>query len=462
MDLNSNRLQNTSTASSLNNREARNAYQRQWRARRTEAQKALRRQADASYREQRTASLNEEQRVLRRETNAQRQRNVRAAGVSSQRMALNAAQQRTYTQRRINDQIARNNLQIQAESVANDDESTVLEHYCGKLEDQCYECKALHFTSESSNFKTIYDVNGGIARVKTFTKCCKNGQIKLDELPHYPEPFLTWMKNEDAMAKNFMENIRAVNSSFAFASMGANIKPPPGYGPYCFRIHGQIYHRASTLHPPAGNDRQYGQLYILDTEQANAERANHSSNGAIDSSVFQLIADFMERNNPITQAYKMLYQVEQESIHEAQANGIQVKEVTMAIVHDRKSDPRRHNAATANEVAVVFTNKDGLPPTNWDLLIHAKCAPDDQSKGMQRIDVTHKNLEALTYPILFPYGDQGWGVDLLRNKTGTRSRISQMEYYSYRLAIRENFNALLSAGKLTQQYFVDAYVKNGG
>ncbi|CAF4842311.1 unnamed protein product, partial [Rotaria sp. Silwood2] len=34
-----------------------------------------------------------------------------------------------------------------------------------------------------------------------------------------------------------------------FASMGAQIDLPQCYGPNCFCIHEQIYHRVGTLHP---------------------------------------------------------------------------------------------------------------------------------------------------------------------------------------------------------------------
>jgi hypothetical protein len=37
------------------------------------------------------------------------------------------------------------------------------------------------------------------------------------------------------------------NSAVVLASMGAEIKSPPGNGPYYFRIHGQIYHIVSPL-----------------------------------------------------------------------------------------------------------------------------------------------------------------------------------------------------------------------
>ena len=36
--------------------------------------------------------------------------------------------------------------------------------------------------------------------------------------------------------------IHLYNSSLAFAFMGTNLDIPPGHGPYCYRIHCQIYH----------------------------------------------------------------------------------------------------------------------------------------------------------------------------------------------------------------------------
>ncbi len=167
--------------------------------------------------------------------------------------------------------------------------------------------------------------------------------------------------------------------------MGANIETPKGYGPYCFRIHGQIYHRTGTLHPQDGEDRHYAQLYILDTEQANIQRANHSANKEVKPQVFKSISDFMDTNNPFARAYKMLYEVEQECINEAQNRGVEVAELTMAIVQDRNQDQRRYNAAKANEVAVVFSNKDGLLPLHRDLLIHLRSPSSDVNKGMQII-----------------------------------------------------------------------------
>jgi hypothetical protein len=58
--------------------------------------------------------------------------------------------------------------------------------------------------------------------------------------------------------------------------MDAEIKSPPGNGPYCFWIHGQIYHLVSALYPNEANEPRYGQAYIFDSaeEKQNGLNAN--------------------------------------------------------------------------------------------------------------------------------------------------------------------------------------------
>ncbi|ETN77284.1 hypothetical protein NECAME_11157 [Necator americanus] len=72
------------------------------------------------------------------------------------------------------------------------------------------------------------------------------------------------------------------------ASMGAQADVSRGGGLYCYRIHGQIYHRIGCLHPNARKRRHYEQLYILDTEMAAQQRlaiAQKSSGDSIQTSL---------------------------------------------------------------------------------------------------------------------------------------------------------------------------------
>jgi len=62
----------------------------------------------------------------------------------------------------------------------------------------------------------------------------------------------------------------------------AKVAMPPGNGTYCLRIHGQTYHCSNTLHPNDGDgdDRQYGQLYIIEGDLAVSTRMNSIPNSS--------------------------------------------------------------------------------------------------------------------------------------------------------------------------------------
>src|SRR5579875_2123471 len=110
------------------------------------------------------------------------------------------------------------------------------QHSCGGLEFQCSHCHAKHFDDE----RTKTD--------KVFTKCCNKGKVRLT--PIQTDSLIeSLMQGRHEYSKNFMDNIRSINSSLAFASMGCKLATPPGHGPYCFRVNGAIYHRTGALHP---------------------------------------------------------------------------------------------------------------------------------------------------------------------------------------------------------------------
>ena len=84
----------------------------------------------------------------------------------------------------------------------------------------------------------------------TFSACCGNGNIKLPPLKDPTDLLKTLLTSNTHRHKQFCDNIRAYNSSLAFASLCLTgqefkFKNP---GPYCYRINGQLYH---TLQPNA-------------------------------------------------------------------------------------------------------------------------------------------------------------------------------------------------------------------
>ena len=108
------------------------------------------------------------------------------------------------------------------------------------------------------------------------------------------------LEGADTEARNFRENIRNYNSAMAFASMGAQIATPTSSGPYCYRIHGQIYHRIGALHPEAGQQAQYGQLYILFAALALQERMGNVGNVRCNETIMKtLVGGYYQENQPV-------------------------------------------------------------------------------------------------------------------------------------------------------------------
>lgn len=302
--------------------------------------------------------------------------------------------------------------------------------YLGAMTVECHFCRALRFPGEKLN-------------------CCHNGKLShLPLLTPCPEELVPLFTQNNQRANSFRNNIRDYNSAFAFASFGTTIENLPGRGRCVFKIHGQVYHHVQTLHPPAGEDRRFGQLYILEGDEAVEGRMRLPANRNLDRDLVGLIAGIMHRMSPYAAAYKHMHQVVEE--HRDEPN----QQVTMVIVRGR--DQRRYNEPRHDEVAAIFVGDDGAPPQERDIVIHPRNRPPEQISYMSA------NCDPMTYPLLFPSGDLGW-VDGThhheQHRTQVRDKVTHLQYYSYRLAVRPGFSALHCAEKLFQQYIVDAYVK---
>ncbi len=75
--------------------------------------------------------------------------------------------------------------------------------------------------------------------------------------------------------------------------MGANVTLPPGVGPYCYRIHGMVYHTTSSVGQNSLNPG-YADLYFMDSAQATNVRLHNQANAGCERLV--MIALIIEHN----------------------------------------------------------------------------------------------------------------------------------------------------------------------
>ncbi|XP_074603972.1 uncharacterized protein LOC141857378 [Brevipalpus obovatus] len=329
----------------------------------------------------------------------------------------------------------------------------------GLLCDQCSFCYARFFKKE---------------RIKSNSKypCCYGGQFYLEPLRDPPEILKSLLDRTHPMSRSFLDSIRVYNSSLAFACFKARYDDSimRAQGPFCFRIHGQIYHYTSPLHPDRNQHARFAQLYILDTAQAEEERNNQANQYGINSSLLMQLHNLLSDINIYAQSFKMMHEVEREEMNRCAINGLPISRIRMYINCDHSLDQRRFNPARANEIAAVFVSTDGsAPPISLnDILIVPRAvdepdiiidgAPEqfDRVFNQRLIHISKKNpnCDPMVYPLLFPFGSSGWRPDL---------NITLMKYYCYLLQIRINVFPIFNLSrKLFHQFIVDSYLKVEG
>ena len=98
---------------------------------------------------------------------------------------------------------------------------------------------------------------------------------------------------------------------------------------------------------------------------------------------------------------------------------------------------------------MIFDTKNGEPSFDRDIQVYPRI-------GVQPIDINilSPNLDPMTYPLFFPYGEPGWQPNMKSNAgtSTTRPNISMLQYKVYQTFDRVGiFNPILHGGILYQQ-----------
>ena len=121
----------------------------------------------------------------------------------------------------------------------------------------------------------------------------------------------------------------------------------------------------------------------------------------------------------------------------------------------RHTDTKQYDLPTSNGIGALIVGDIGEYELGRDIVI------ENKTKLLQRISKLHPVYMSLQYPLLFPYREDGYRVDLQLNTNSTnikssRNRISMRAFYCYQLQQRQNKgNTLFKSGRLFQQYLLD-------
>ncbi|XP_057248444.1 uncharacterized protein LOC125495260 [Beta vulgaris subsp. vulgaris] len=241
---------------------------------------------------------------------------------------------------------------------------------------------------------------------------------------------------------------------YSFTSMGGRIIAPTthGRGPYTYKIGGQNHHLIGSLLPNDGARPKFSQLYIYDTEEEVQNRMSAASSkdpNKFEDRVVAQLKDMIDQHNPLAKSFRMARDRFESN------NGEDLK---LRLIGRRDSDGRTYNLPTTSEVAALIVG-DIDTADKRDVVVQRK------NGRLRQISELHPSYLPLQYPLIFPYGEDGYRVDVMhRDKTASssstnkRERLTMREWFAYRMQDREHeADTLLLCRRLYQQFLVDGY-----
>ena len=267
--------------------------------------------------------------------------------------------------------------------------------------------------------------------------CCLNGKVDLHPHPQPPPDIVRLLRGDTPESLHFLENIRGYNCAFQLTSFGCHQVRFQTWNPN-FRIQGQVCHLIGALEPDNNKEAAFLQIYFMETDAASATRRLSITDG-LQHPIILALQEMLHFHNKYIRQLKSAYEFARRNCPEYQI-------VISETARPAGEHARRFNAPATDEVAILMPND---PVGHRDVVLHTRT---DQ---LRKICELHPAYDALQYPLLLPFGTDGWSLNL---KLTSRHKITQLQFYCFHFFTRVG-NYLLLCRRLLQQYMVDAYAK---
>lgn len=156
----------------------------------------------------------------------------------------------------------------------------------------------------------------------------------------------------------------------------------------------------------------------------------------------------LDEHNSLAKAFRMA----RDRFSTEQTGNIRLK-----LIGRRGKDGRTYNLPSASEVAALIVGDIDSSHEDRDVIV------ETQNGNLKRINELHPSYLGLQYPLLFPYGEDGYRTDIPHRSTtdgvkSKRSKLTMREFFAYRIQDRvDESKTIVCSKKLFQQFCVDAY-----
>ncbi|CAI0382359.1 unnamed protein product [Linum tenue] len=159
-------------------------------------------------------------------------------------------------------------------------------------------------------------------------------------------------------------------------------------------ICGENYHRIGSLMPPEGQRPKFAQLYIFEPENEIDNRLSNfaSRDTKLMPELLTLLLQMLDEHNELVRTFRRV----RDQLQEVDAPNLKLR------IIGAKSRNRQYDLPQASEIAALIPG-DFIPDRDDRDIIG-----DHVYDGLKRITSLNPKFDALHFPLLFPYGEDGY------------------------------------------------------
>ncbi|RDD35816.1 hypothetical protein TrispH2_012128, partial [Trichoplax sp. H2] len=262
-----------------------------------------------------------------------------------------------------------------------------------------------------------------------FSICCLSSKISIPEIPDPPAVSRNLLRNNNRIARYFRSKIRKFNSGLCMATIKATDASITG-GVSNYRIHGAVYRMIGPARNADGEQSSCIQTYFYDVDEQIRRRVNRydssSDERAIESEIVGSLTVMLEN---ASNTYLLSYLTLQELMDAGEIP----EDIHIGINADRRpptEHARRFSLPTSTEIAVLLPTESYASHDERTFVCSFR-AQQDSRINLQFLKDTHRSYDPLCYPVLFPFGTDGFHLGI--SQQSTNRTVTAKEFYSYRM-----------------------------
>ncbi|KAI9115785.1 hypothetical protein K1719_013454 [Acacia pycnantha] len=180
------------------------------------------------------------------------------------------------------------------------------------------------------------------------------------------------------------------------------------------------------------------------------ETESHVGGGHLDQSIVEMLKECLDKHNCVVKHYRNAAEIIKQNV---------ISDVSIRLIRSSNvtGQSKQYNMPTTSELAALIVGDFDNLYTKRDIIVKR------QSGNLQRIDELHMAYLPLQYPLLFPYGDNGYDssnehAQESLSTTKKKKKLTLREYMAFCLMrMKSERSVILHGKKLLQQFIVDGY-----